>query len=360
MPLAWQMGAKTWQHPEAHKRFVEQEKAKAAAAKKSREEAKLAKEVEKEQRQLMRKQLVDQTRAQREAKKDEYLAQLKADVARLEMKRTGDTPERRIALFDKTRAAKQVEEREKEVGKEVELSALEMLALKEKELEEKHKEQEEHLAELADRRRRELLEYKHALGLSSAGPHPPQRPKRFPGRPLSLLDDPEFWRLPDSDRHMLELMGPEERVQYGFGPYEEDELEHEPAPRQQFPGPTAVPESSEEQLGHRVRNFVFTADPSPPGMSATADEPITLSLPLDGIPDLSTLGAEDRRTAHLIAQDESKHLRDELARHAIEEFDANALVDFAESGLVPVEEEELVQAGFVRRFWAPMTSKVSA
>ena len=74
-------------------------------------------------------------------------------------------------------------------------------------------------------RSRELLDYKHALGLSSAGPHPPQRPKRFPGRPLSLLDDPEFWRLPDSDRHRLELMPPEERVQYGFGPYEEDELE---------------------------------------------------------------------------------------------------------------------------------------
>lgn len=91
-------------------------------------------------------------------------------------------------------------------------------------------------------------------------------------------------------------------------------------------------------------------------MSATADEPITLSLPIEGIPDLSTLGAEDRRTAHLIVQDESKHLRDELARHAIEEFDANALVDFAESGLVPVEAEELVQAGFVRRLWAPMTS----
>jgi len=62
-------------------------------------------------------------------------------AARSLLTRSTQTPERRIALFDKTRAAKQVEEREKEVGKEVELSALEMLALKEKELEEKHKEQ---------------------------------------------------------------------------------------------------------------------------------------------------------------------------------------------------------------------------
>lgn len=71
------------------------------------------------------------------------------------------------------------------------------------------------------------MEYKHALGLTHDQPHPPHCPKRFPNRPLSLLDDPEFWRLNDADRHMLELMSPGERVEYGFGPYEEDELEYE-------------------------------------------------------------------------------------------------------------------------------------
>ncbi|GAA5843245.1 hypothetical protein JCM9279_002035 [Rhodotorula babjevae] len=347
MPLAWQMGAKTWQHPEVHQRWVEEEKARAAAAKKARDEAKLAKEVEKEQRQLMRRQLVDQTRQQREDKKDEHLAKLKADVARLEMKRTGDTSDKRIALYDKTRALKYVEEREKHVDKEVKLSALEMLAIREKDLDEKKKEQEKHLAELADRRRRELLEYKHALGLSSTGPHPPRRPIQLANRPLSLLDDPEFWRLDPADRHMLELMHPADRVQYGFGPYEEDEIENEPALRQPFVKPDAALPTQEKSLAHKIKSFVFTPDPNPPTLVSAADEPITLSLPLDGLPDLSTLGPEDRRTAQLIVKDESQRLRDELATFAIDEFGANALIEFGESGLVHVEEEDLLAAGYV-------------
>ncbi|GAA5895761.1 hypothetical protein JCM8208_005080 [Rhodotorula glutinis] len=347
MPLAWQMGAKTWQHPEVHQRWVEEEKARAAAAKKAREEAKLAKEVGKEQRQLMRRQLVDKTRQQREDKKDEYLAKLKADVARLEMKRTGDTPDKLIALYDKTRALKQVEEREKEIGKEVKLSALEMLAIREKELDEKKREQEKHLADLADRRRRELLEYKHALGLSSTGPRPPHRPTALANRPQSLLDDPAFWRLDDADRHLLELMRPDERVEYGFGPYEEDELENGPAGQQHLAQPGAVPMMKEGQLAEKIKSFVFTADPHPPTLVSAADEPITLSLPIDGLPDLSTLNAEDRRTAQLIVEDESKRVRDELAMFAIDEFSANALVDFVESGLVHVEEEELLRTGYV-------------
>ncbi|BGP42712.1 hypothetical protein JCM10449v2_006724 [Rhodotorula kratochvilovae] len=345
MPFAWEMGAKTWQHPEVHKRWVEEEKAKAAALKKKKEEEKLAKEVEKQQPMLVKKQLVDETRAQREQKKDD-LAQLKADVARLEMKRTGETPEKRVALYDAERAKKHIEEREKEVGKEVKLSALEMLALQEKELEEKKKAQEKELAAMADQRRRELLEYKHALGLSSAGPHPPRRPKKLPNRPLSLLDDPEFWRLPDADRHMLELMSPEERVEYGFGPYEEDEVEYEPELRERFNALGVAPAVSEEQLAQKIKRFVFMREANPPGITAVY-EPITLSLPLEGIPDLSTLSAEDKRTAQLIAQDESKRLRDELARYAIEQFGANALVEFRESGIVPVQEEETLQAGFV-------------
>ncbi|KPV73854.1 uncharacterized protein RHOBADRAFT_54448 [Rhodotorula graminis WP1] len=347
MPLAWQMGAKTWQHPEVHQRWVEEEKARAAAAKVAREEAKLAKEVGKEQRQLIRRQLVDQTRQQREDKKDEYLAKLKADVVRLEMKRTGDTPDKRIALHDKAHASKHVEEREKVVGKEIKWSALEMLAIREKELDEKKKEQEKHLADLADRRRRELLEYKHALGLSSSAPRPPHRPTTLANRPLSLLDDPAFWRLDDANRHLLELMRPDERAEYGFGPYEEDEVEAGAAAQQHPSLPGAVPRIKEDQLARQIKSFTFTADPNPTTLVSAADAPITLSLPVDGLPDLSTLTADDRRTAQLIVEDESKRLRDELAMFAIDEFGANALVEFDESGLVHVEGEELLRAGYV-------------
>lgn len=175
-------------------------------------------------------------------------------------------PLKDILEYDKDRVVKQAEEREKELDKEVKLTAAEMLKLREKELEEQKKQQvrsaqsvaarteadlatsqEKELADLADRRRcvavnlfancpsqahpltsrRELLEYKHALGLSHDHPRPPQRPPLTSRRPLSLHDDPEFWKLDDADRHRLELMHPDERVQYGFGPYEEDEIERE-------------------------------------------------------------------------------------------------------------------------------------
>lgn len=40
--------------------------------------------------------------------------------------------------------------------------------------------------------------------------------------PLSLYEDPEFWSLEAPDRHRLELMPPEKRLHYGFGPYPAD------------------------------------------------------------------------------------------------------------------------------------------
>lgn len=40
--------------------------------------------------------------------------------------------------------------------------------------------------------------------------------------PLSLYEDPEFWSLEAPHRRRVELMQPEERVHYGFGPYPAD------------------------------------------------------------------------------------------------------------------------------------------
>ncbi|GAA6058007.1 hypothetical protein JCM3770_006643 [Rhodotorula araucariae] len=340
MPFSWEMGAKTWQHPEVHKRRVEEEKAKAAALKKKKEEDKLAKEIEKQKRMLLHKELVHNTRARREQTKDEYLAQLKADVARLEKKRTGDTPQKGIALYDVERA----KERTKEVGGAVKLPALEMLALREKGIKEKQMAQEKERAELADRHRRELLEYMRAIGVSQSGPRPPHVPKKHPHGPLSLLDDPEFWRLPAADRHKLELMNLEDQMQYGFGPYPGDIVE--PAELcQRFDALGFAPAVMEEQLG-QIRNFTFIRDANPPGVTAV-HEPIALSLPLEDIPDLSTLSAKDKRTALLLAQDEAQRLRDEFALYAVQHFGANALVDYRESGIAPAEDAAALQAGCV-------------
>ncbi|GJN93635.1 hypothetical protein Rhopal_006692-T1 [Rhodotorula paludigena] len=292
MPFkGFEMGAKTWQHPEVHRRWVEEEKAKAAEQKKQKDEAKLAKEVEKEQRKLLQKQLAADKLLDKERKEDEYLAKLKADVARLEAKRMGPQPNK-IAAYNKERVIKQAEEREKEAEKEVKLTAAEMLKLREKKLEDKKKAQ--------------------------------------------------FWRLNDADRHMLELMSPGERVEYGFGPYEEDELEYEPELQQRFSSlGLGTTSANKAHTADKLRKFIFT-----PGVTA-AFEPISLALPLEGVPDLSTLSAEDKATVQLIVQEETQRLREELAKYAIEEFGANALLQFETSGAVPVEDEAQLQAGIL-------------
>uniref|UniRef100_A0A0K3CB28 Uncharacterized protein n=1 Tax=Rhodotorula toruloides TaxID=5286 RepID=A0A0K3CB28_RHOTO len=344
-PRFFEMGAKTWRDPLTHQKWVEEEKLRLAAAKKKAAEEKLAKEVESASSKLAQKKIVEKGRLVDEQKKDEYLAQLKADVARLEAKQAGKVqdPLKDILEYDKDRVVKQAEEREKELDKEVKLTAAEMLKLREKELEEQKKQQEKELADLADRRRRELLEYKHALGLSHDHPRPPQRPPLTSRRPLSLHDDPEFWKLDDADRHRLELMHPDERVQYGFGPYEEDEIERELALRGGVDSLTpAQPHSAlaERQLAQKMKDFVCIA-----GVTKTF-EPISHAVPLD-LPDLATLPPQDQQQAELIIQQEAQLLQDDLVRFAIEQHGANALLGLRIDGPLPVEDPALLQEGYV-------------
>ncbi|BGO94455.1 hypothetical protein JCM10020v2_006158 [Rhodotorula toruloides] len=344
-PRFFEMGAKTWRDPLTHQKWVEEEKSRLEAAKKKAAEEKLAKEVENASSKLAQKKIVEKGRLVDEQKKDESLAQLKADVARLEAKQAGkvEDPLKEILEYDKNRVVRQAEEREKELDKEVKLTAAEMLKLREKELEEKKKKQEKELADLADRRRRELLEYKHALGLSHDHPRLPQRPPLISRRPLSLHDDPEFWKLEDSARHRLELMHPDERLQYGFGPYEEDEVERELALRAGSDGLTGAQGNStldERQLALKMKEFICIA-----GVTKTF-EPISHAVPLD-LPDLATLPPQDQQQAELIIQQEAQLLQDDLVRFAIEQYGANALLGLRIYGPLPVEYPALLQEGYV-------------
>jgi hypothetical protein len=86
---------------------------------------------------------------------------------------------------------------------------------------------------IAAQRRRELLEYKHQLGLpSSPTPFDHHRLKqRQTGAPLrypqpnksntAIYDDPEFWKLSEEDQHLLEGMNWREQERTGFGPYDQ-------------------------------------------------------------------------------------------------------------------------------------------
>ncbi|BGP26950.1 hypothetical protein JCM10295v2_005912 [Rhodotorula toruloides] len=333
-PRFFEMGAKTWRDPLTHQKWIEEEKLRLQAAKHKVAEEKLAKEVENASSKLAQKEIAEKGRLIDEQKKDEYLARLKADVARLEAKQTGKVqdPLKDILEYDEERVVTQGDQREKELEKEVQLTAAEMLKLREKELEEKKKRQEKEMADLADRRRRELLEYKHALGLS----HDHQRPQRPPlvsRRPLSLHDDPEFWKLDDSDRHRLELIHPDERIQYGFGPYEEDEIEREC-------GALAA-----RQLVQKMKEFVCTEETHVAGLTKIF-EPISHAVPLD-LPDLATLTPQDQQQAELTIQEEAQLLQDELVRFAIQQYGANALLSFQIDGPLPVEDPPLQQEGWI-------------
>ncbi|BGP34620.1 hypothetical protein JCM10296v2_006442 [Rhodotorula toruloides] len=332
-PKFFEMGAKTWRDPLTHQKWVEEEKLRLEAANKKAAEEKLAKEVESASSELAQKKIVEKGRLVDEQKKDEYLAQLKADVARLEAKQAGKVqdPLKDILEYDKERVVKQAEERENELDKEVKLTAAEMLKLREKELEEKKQQQ-----------------YKHALGLSHDHPRPPQRLPLTSRLPLSLFDDPEFWKLNDSNRHRLELMHPDERVQYGFGPYEEDEVERELALRtglDRLPG--AQPQSmlDELQLAQKLKEFVCTERTHVTGVTKTF-EPISHTVPLD-LPDLATLSPQDQQQAELVIQQEAQLLQDDLMRFAIEQYGANALLGLRVDGPLPVEDPALLQEGYV-------------
>ncbi|GAA5874081.1 hypothetical protein JCM8547_004822 [Rhodosporidiobolus lusitaniae] len=355
-PKFFEMGAKTWRDPVTHKKFIEEEKARRAAEKDKKEQEAFKKEVEVEKSKLIREKVAETGRLVAEEKQNEYLAKLKADVARLESKKTGQTPDKAIAAFDKDRVKDEAKEREEAVGKEVKLTAAEMVKAQERELAEKKKKQEKEIADLADRRRRELLEYKHALGLSSDSRSPPHRPLRFPNRPRSLYDDPEFWKLPVEDQRLLETMSPDARAQYGFGPFEEDEVEYDGELRARFAelgiGKEKMKEVGlgggaveEKRLKEKMRNFVCTDRPELPGLIRRF-EPLALNLPLE-VADIASYEPHDRPAVQQILHEQSKALRDELVRLAIEQCGANALLEFRCEGPIPLEEEALQQEGWL-------------
>ncbi|GAA5821652.1 hypothetical protein JCM11251_000953 [Rhodosporidiobolus azoricus] len=357
-PKLFQMGAKTWRDPVTHAKFVEEEKTKLSLDKKRKDVEEFAKEVEAERSKLTREKVAQTGRLLIENKQDEYLAKLKADVARLEAKKDGKSldPSVAIAAFNAAAIANQAREREGFVGKETKLTAQEMLKIQEKELEDNKKKVEKELEQLAERRRRELLEYKHALGLSSSNTRqPPQRPKRFPNRPLSLHDDPEFWKLSDEDQHLLETMSPDTRArEYGFGPYEEDEVEYDPELQQRFErlgvGASMLAEKglgqlNEQQLMEKMKRFICTEHSNVPGLLRHFP-PISLTFPLDVHPPAAYEGA-DRLTIEQILRESSFALRDELCKAAIIQHGANALLELRVEGPFPVDGEEATAQGIV-------------
>ncbi|GAA5963960.1 hypothetical protein JCM21900_004086 [Sporobolomyces salmonicolor] len=353
-PKFFSMGAKTWRHPENEKLWLEQEKKKAAEAKTKAEEDAFKTEVESERGKILHDKLAEAGRLSAEDTQDGYIAKLKADVARLEAKRAGKPREKssgeKIADHDQARANKEIEERGKETDKEVELAAQAMLTAQEKELAEKEKQQEQELAELAEKRRRELLEYKHFLGLN-AKPAPPRRPRRFADRPPALHEDPEFWKLGNGDQHMLEMMSPERRAEYGFGPYEEDEVEFDPELHKRFEtlgiGTTKLKEfgvgfTNEGRLEEKMRRFTLRGPgPSPTGFDVVREfEPFALSALLGDLPPPETLSAEDRRAVDRTIAEQRKLLRHDMVKEAILGQGANALLEFRSDGPHPVHEGE--------------------
>ncbi|GAA5934675.1 hypothetical protein JCM1841_001775 [Sporobolomyces salmonicolor] len=349
-PNFFSMGAKTWRHPENAKLWLEQEKKKAAEAKTKAEEDAFKKEVESERGKILHDKLAEAGRLSTEDKQDGYIAKLKADVARLEAKRAGKPPEKssgeKIADHDQARANKEIEERGKETDKEVKLAAEAMLTAQEQELAEKKKQQEQELAELAEKRRRELLEYKHFLGLN-AKPEPPRRPRRFADRPPALHEDPEFWKLGNGDQHRLEMMSPERRAEYGFGPYEEDEVEYDPDLHQRFEtlgiGTTKLKESgagftNEGRLEEKMRRFILRSPgQSPTGFDVVREfEPFALPALLGDLPPPETLSAENRRAVDRTIDDQRKLLRHDMVKEAVLGPGANALLEFRITGPHPV------------------------
>ncbi|GAA5895778.1 hypothetical protein JCM6882_001379 [Rhodosporidiobolus microsporus] len=359
-PKLFQMGAKTWRDPVSHKKFVEEEKAKLSANKKKKDEEAFVKEVEAERSNLMREKVAQTGRLLVEKKQDDYLAKLKADVARLEAKQGGKSldPTTAIVKYDKDRAANEAKEREEAVGKEVKLTALEMIKVQEKELEEKRKKQEKEINELADRRRRELLDYKHSLGLlspSSSHRRPPHR-KRFPGRPLALHEDPEFLKLSAEDRALLETLSPDTRArEFGFGPYEEDEVEYDPELQARFEklgvGTSKLAEKgigqlTEKKLLEKLSKFICTEHSNVPGLLHHFP-PLALTLPLEVLTPAAYDNPQDRRTVEQILRESALALREDLAKTAILQHGANALLEFRCEGPFELQDEGVKQQGFV-------------
>ncbi|BGP19270.1 hypothetical protein JCM10213v2_007357 [Rhodosporidiobolus nylandii] len=341
MPFKFEMGAKTWRDPVTHAKFVEEEKAdaqKLEQAKNKKETEAFKKEVEAERTKISLEKLKETGRLLDEGKANERLAKLKLDVARLEAKATNapqPSSEQLIATFDKDKVANQAADRGEAQAKEVKLTAVEMLKVQEKELEEKRKRQEKELAELAEQRRRQLLDYKHSLGLlaSPSARQPPRRP-RFAGRPLALHDDPEFWKLPAEDQHLLETM---------------TQL------RQRFEelgiGQSKLGGIDDKGLEEKMRRFVTTERPNIPGIIRRFP-PLELALPLDVDAPEAYESAQDRQTAAALLRESSRLLRDDLVRTVIEQTGANGMVEFRVDGPYAMEDEELVKQGFISQLVA--------
>ncbi|ORY43250.1 hypothetical protein BCR35DRAFT_36969 [Leucosporidium creatinivorum] len=226
------MEGQVWRHPTAHKAWVEAEKKKAEEAKKIKEAKKLEVAKEKEKTKMIRKQLKETGRLNDMKEAGQRLEKLRGDVAVLELKARGLTKEKATELADAERKVREAEQRNAVVGAEAATTAAEMLLKKEKELEQKKKDFEATQSMIAAQRRRELLEYKHQLGLpSSPTPFDHHRLRqrqtgaqpRYP-RPnrsnTAIYDDPEFWKLSEEDQRLLEGLDWWEQERLGFGPYD--------------------------------------------------------------------------------------------------------------------------------------------
>ncbi|GAA5988932.1 hypothetical protein JCM10908_006235 [Rhodotorula pacifica] len=343
MPLSMDMGAKAWVAPGV-KAPVSSRSHKNEEMKQKKEEAAIAKLLDKEASKLVRKTIVESGRLIAEEQKDEYLARLKADVAKLEAKQNGATGSKPAPI-----ASTHVED---SVGgyKLSQLAAARSLAKREAQFEEKRKKHEHALAEEAEQRRKELLDYKLALGLphdeNKASAHPKQAHR---AAPLTLYDDPKFWALDPSNRQRLELMHPDERVNHGYGPYRDDLLSYGvpgPVGKAGKPAPsTPYAQGLALTIKQKLRAFQCTEAASLPHVVQVFD-PIDNARAVQ-LPDLATLGDSELPAAQAIIDEAAHALEDELVLFAIEHFGANALLSFTVDGPLPVDDQQLIAQGYL-------------
>ncbi|KWU45129.1 hypothetical protein RHOSPDRAFT_33375 [Rhodotorula sp. JG-1b] len=278
------MGAKAWHAPGVKVPGLKPVKS-ANDAKQKKEENSLAKALDKEASKLVRQTIRESGRLIAEEQKDHYLARLKADVAKLEAKQktiAGNTTLKEKAAAEK---ADPLDKRRKE--------------------------------------RQELFGYRTTLDCTQYASQAP--PRRKQPAPLSLHEDPEFWSLEPPDRRRLELMAPEERLHYGFGPYPADALQ-------------------DATLEDKLRSFQCT--PSLPGALQVFDR-IDNARAVQ-LPDLSQLRTDaDLSAAQEIIDEAAFALQDELTLFAIENYGANALLSFAIEGPLPFQDEELLGQGYL-------------
>ncbi|GAA5864347.1 hypothetical protein JCM3774_002759 [Rhodotorula dairenensis] len=310
------MGAKAWLAPGVKL----QGETRAAEAKRKKEEAGIAKALDKEASKLVRQTIRESGRLIAEEQKDNYLARLKADVAKLEAKQ-------KAAAGGKSSGttAPQAEE-----GKpDARLAAAQEMERREAELEKKRKEHVRALAELAEFKR-------HARpGFARPDGGLEDRKQSLSAAHPSIYDDPGFWALEAPDRRRLEFMRPDERLHYGFGPYRADAVGD--APVAGF--------TQEVTIEHKLRHFQCTEAATLPGVVHLSDK-IDNARAVQ-LPDLTQLHDADLPAAQEILDEATYALQDELILYAIEQYGANALLSFVVEGPLPVEDEQLVAQGYL-------------